>query len=298
MELRHLRYFVAVAEEQNITRAAARLYVSQPPLSRQMRDLEREIGISLFNRSATAIKLTEAGRVFLVEARKILQRADEAIELSKAVANGRHGRVRVGYAASPSAELLPRILRTIQKTAPAVCVNLQDLSTQAMLRGLCDRTLDVALIVSLSPKDLEGIMFEELASYPVRVAVNRKHPFARRREVKLSEISGQPIVAFSRKEYPEYHEFLAAVFSSKERPIRIVEEYDSAVSLIAAVEAGRGVALVFPTMSLLAGRRLVLRPIKPAPSRFPLSIAHHKDGLSPAVALFIEAARKSKPIRN
>src|SRR6266481_8230343 len=114
MELRHLRYFVAVAEEQNVTRAAARLHVSQPPLSRQIRDLEDELGIALFEHGAKAVRLTEAGRVFLNEARAVLQRVDEAVQTIKAVASGQRGEIHVGYAPSLTVEVLPRTLRFFQ----------------------------------------------------------------------------------------------------------------------------------------------------------------------------------------
>src|SRR5262252_5778937 len=108
MELRHLRYFVAVAEEQSVTRAAARLHVSQPPLSRQIRDLEDELDVALFDHGAKSVRLTEAGKVFLSEARAILRRAGEAVETVKAVANGHRGEIHVGYAPSLTVEILPR----------------------------------------------------------------------------------------------------------------------------------------------------------------------------------------------
>jgi len=118
MELRHLRYFVAVAEEQNVTRAAVRLHVSQPPISRQIRDLEDELGIALFNREAKTVRLTEAGRVFLTEARIILQRADDAVQMAKAVAGGKHGEIHVGYAPSLTVELLPQALKYFRESNP------------------------------------------------------------------------------------------------------------------------------------------------------------------------------------
>src|ERR1041385_7472199 len=154
MELRHLRYFIDVAEEQNVTRAAARLHVSQPPLSRQIRDLEDELGIALFEHRAKAVRLTEAGRVFLTEARAVLQRADDAVQMAKAVAGGKRGEIHVGYAPSLAVELLPRALKYFQESSPDVHVQLQDLSTREMLRGLNEGKLHAALLVQVPPKAL------------------------------------------------------------------------------------------------------------------------------------------------
>lgn len=108
MELRHLRYFVAVAEEQNVTQAAKRLHISQPPLSRQIRDLEMEMGLVLFERGANAIRLTEAGRIFLLEARAVLQRAEDAVSFTKSMANRKQSGVRVGSSACSTFEIIPR----------------------------------------------------------------------------------------------------------------------------------------------------------------------------------------------
>src|SRR5947208_2289421 len=135
MELRHLKYFVAVAEEQNVTRAAARLHVSQPPLGRQIRDLEDELGVALFDHGAKSVRLTEAGRVFLTEARAVVQRADEAVQTVKAVASGQRGEIHVGYAPSLTVELLPRTLRYVQEANPGVRVQLPVLYTQEIISG-------------------------------------------------------------------------------------------------------------------------------------------------------------------
>ena len=196
MELRHLRYFVAVAEEQNVTRAAARLHVSQPPLSRQIRDLEDELGVALFDHGAKAVRLTEAGRVFLTEARAVVQRADEAVQTVKAVASGQRGEIHVGYAPSLTVELLPRALRFFQEANPGVRVQLHDLSTQEMLRGLRDGKLHVALLIQLSAKVLAGLVFEELHRYAVCVAVHPAHPLARARKVGLEQVANERLIAY------------------------------------------------------------------------------------------------------
>lgn len=296
MELRHLRYFVAVAEEQNVTRAAARLHVSQPPLSRQIRDLEEELGIALFDHGAKAVRLTEAGKVFLTEALAVLRRADEAVQVAKAVATGQRGEIHVGYAPSLTVELLPRTLKQFQESNPGVRVRLHDLSTQEMLRGLRDETLHVALLVQVSPKVLEGFVFQELARHAVCVAVHPAHPLARVRKVTLQQVARERLIAFTLAEYPEYHAWMADLFAPLKRPPQIVEEHDAATSLIAAVEAGRGIALVSQRFDCLSGPRLKVRPLTPAPPPFVVGIAHRSGNISVITKNFIAAASDAASI--
>jgi DNA-binding transcriptional LysR family regulator len=214
MELRHLRYFVAVAEEQNVTRAAARLHVSQPPLSRQIRDLEDELGVALFEHGAKAVRLTEAGRVFLNEARAVLQRTSDAVQTVKAVANGEQGEIQVAYAPSLTVELLPRALRDFQEASPGVRVVLHDLSTQEMLRGLRDGKIHVALLVELSKQVLSGLVFEELCRYAVCIAAHPSHPLARSKRVTVEQVAKERLVAYCLADYPEYHVWLADLFAT------------------------------------------------------------------------------------
>ncbi len=292
MELRHLRYFVAVAEEQNVTRAAARLHVSQPPLSRQIRDLEEELGVALFDHGAKALRLTEAGRVFLTEARAVVQRADEAVQTVRAVAGGQRGEIHVGYAPSLTVELLPNTLRVFQQANPGVRVRLHDLSTQEMLRGLRDGKLHVALLVQLAAKVMAGLVFEELRRYAVCVAAHPAHPLARALKVRPEQVASERLIAYTLADYPEYHAWLAEFFAPLKRPPQIAEEHDSATSLIASVEAGRGVALVQQGFDCLTGPRLKVRPLTPAPPPFVVGIAYRKDVRSPAADSFIAAARR------
>ena len=294
MELRHLRYFVAVAEEQNVSRAAVRLHVSQPPLSRQIRNLEDELGIALFDHGAKAVWLTEAGRVFLIEARMILQRVEGAVQMAKEAAGGKRGEIHIGYAPSLTVELLPRALRYFRKSNPGVRVRLHDLSTQDMLRGLRDGKLHAALLVQAPPKTLAGLVFEELQRLAVCVAVHPAHPLARARRVGLKEVAEEHLVAFTRADYPEYQAWIAGLFAPSNRSPQIVEEHDSITSLIAAVESGRGVAVIAQPLNGLGSPRLKIRPLQPAPPPLGVGIAYRKKFRSTATDNFIDAARRAR----
>jgi DNA-binding transcriptional LysR family regulator len=290
MELRHLRYFVAVAEMENVTRAAAKLHVSQPALSRQIRDLEDEIGFSLLERSAKAVRLTEAGRVFLTEACAVLQRAEEAVKTARAVASGAQGELHVGYAPSLAVQILPQALRKFQGEFPGVRVLLHDLSTEEMLTQLREGTLHLALVVRPTRVMLRGLRFVELARYPLCVAVGPAHPFARTRTVRLAKVIQERLIAYSRADYPEYHEHLGALFKSSGRKAPIAEEHDSVSSLIAAVEAGRGVALVPSCLACMTGPRLKILPLTPAGPPIIVGVAQPERTAALLVEKFVAAA--------
>jgi DNA-binding transcriptional LysR family regulator len=294
MELRNLRYFVAVAEEENVTRAALRLHVSQPPLSRQIRNLEDELGIALFNHGAKAVRLTEAGRVFLTEARLILQRTEHAIQMAKDVAGAKCGEIQVGYAPSLTVELLPRALRYFRKSNPGVRVQLHDLSTQEMLHGLNTGKLHAALLVQVPPKTLAGLVFEELQRLAVCVALHRAHPLARVRRVGLEHVAKEHLIAFTLADYPEHRAWIADMFAPLKRSLQIVEELDSMTSLIAAVESGRGVAVIAQPLNGLGSSRLKIRPLQPAPPPLGVGIAYRRKFRSTATNNFIDAARRAK----
>jgi len=193
MELRHLRYFLAVAEALNFTKASARLRVAQPALSRQMTDLEDEIGVDLLKRSPRGVTLTAEGKLFLDEVRELLKRADESVEKVRALARGEYGELHVGYAPSPTVEILPPALAAFQKAVPRVKVLLHDLSSDELIAGLQNATLELAVMVRQPVGDeTAGIQFELLRTYPLCVAMTATHPFARLKSVSLDTLAAEP----------------------------------------------------------------------------------------------------------
>ena len=157
MELRHLRYFLAVAEALNFTRAAAQLRIAQPALSRRVQDLEEEIGVDLFKRGPRGVILTAEGKLFLDEVRELLKRADESVEKVRALARGEYGELHVGYAPSPTVEILPPALAAFQKAVPRVKVLLHDLSSDELITGLQNGTLELAITVPPAGDQTAGI---------------------------------------------------------------------------------------------------------------------------------------------
>lgn len=295
MELRHFRYFVAVAEAENVSRAALKLHVSQPGISRQIHDLEDEIGFQLFERGAKSLKLTDAGRKFLDEARAVLQRADEAVKNARALAGGTRGEIRVGYAPSLTVQILPRTLRVFQAKYPNVRVVLRDLSTEEMLSQLRAGRLELALTVRMPRPMLRGLHFEELARYAMRVAVAPGHPLAGKKSVTLAQVAREPLIAYTRDEYPEYHESVGKIFSDSGLKWKIAEEHDGVTSIIAAVEAGRGFALVPECVACMVGPRLKLIPLAVAIPEIPVGMVWRAGDIPAIVEQFIAAARVKEP---
>ena len=296
MELRHFRYFVAVADEENVSRAALKLHVSQPGLSRQVRDLEEEIGFQLFERSAKSLRLTGAGRVFLEEARRVLQHAEEAVKKARLVAGSTAGELNIGYAPSLTVQILPPALRKFQETFPKVRVSLHDLSTEEMLAQLQSGALQVALMVRPARRNLAGLGFQEIARYPMCAAASPQHPFAKKKSVTLQQIVGEPLIGYTRKDYPDYHENIEKIFAPVGRAPVIAEEHDGVNSIIAAVEAGRGMALVPSCLACMVGSRLTLIPIAPGVAPIPVVAAWRTKEVSDLVEKFVTATRRGSEV--
>lgn len=293
MELRHLRYFIEVALEENVTRAAEKLHVSQPALSRQVRDLEEELGFSLLERSAKSVALTEAGRVFLDEASEVLERLEEGVARAREVAEGEGREIHVGYAPSLTVRILPPTIRAFQAEFPNVKVKLHDLSSEEMLAGFRAGTLDFVLGPEGKYRKVSGSCFQALKTEDLRLAVGLEHPFARLKKVPIAKLKEEKLIGFNLKEYPEY----AELFSKVLRPLgirkKLSEEHESVSSLVAAVEAGMGVSVVTESIQCVASGRVKVIPLDPVGESLVVGIAWKEQPLSREQEAFLAKAIQS-----
>jgi DNA-binding transcriptional LysR family regulator len=293
MELRHLRYFVAVAEALNFTKASARLRVAQPALSRQMTDLEEEIGVDLMKRSPRGVTLTAEGKLFLDEVRELLKRADESVKKVRALARGEYGELHIGYSPTPTIEILPPALAAFQKAVPGVQVLLHDLSSDEIMDGLRSGTLQLAVTPAERGGHMMDIEFESLRNYPICLALAAGHALARLKSIPLHKIAKEPLITLSRKEYPGAYSSLEQLFRPLGVKPRIALEVDSSSSLVAAIESQRGIGLAIPVLKLITGKRLVYRPLAGVDETVSVGIAQAKNGdLTPAGERFCEILRK------
>jgi DNA-binding transcriptional LysR family regulator len=291
MELRHLRYFLAVGEALNLTRAAARLRVAQPALSRQIQDLEDEIGVDLLRRGSRGVMLTPEGRFFLEEVRELLKRTDESVEKVRALVRGEYRELHVGYRGIGVVEMLPRALAVFQKAAPGVKVLLHDLSFDELIAGLRNAALELALVVQPTGLQLAGIEFESLHTYPLCVAVTAAHPFARLKSVALEKAVAEPVISLGRQDYREY---INRIFVPTGVKPRIAVQCDTFASLLIEVEAGHGIALGIPIFKHAAAKHLLYRPLTGTTESLSVGIARStKTALTPAVQKFCEILRNS-----
>jgi LysR family transcriptional regulator, benzoate and cis,cis-muconate-responsive activator of ben and cat genes len=295
VELRHLRYFVAVAEEENISRAAARLRISQPGVGRQIRDLEEELGLALLARTGKSVRLTAAGKIFFGEARDILVHVAAAVEkVRTSIAS--QAEINIGYLPSGTVGMLSRALRIFKAHFPEMRVTLHDLSAEDMQPLLLQRKLDVALTV-LRHKLSPALDMQEVARYETCVAVGATHPLAKAKFVSLEQVASEPVATYARKDYPGYYKHLEKMFATVGRQPRIGSEHDSGSSLIAAVAAGQEFALLPSSVRSAAGARLKFLKLRPGLPPWLIVALWRKDAETEPVRAFVAAAT-SKPAGN
>ena len=295
MELRHLRYFVAVAEMENVSRAAMqRLHVSQPSLSRQIRDLEDELGVQLLERTAKSVRLTEAGRAFLDEARTILKQTDVAVGKVRAIAGKADTELHVGDWPLATGGIMPQLLRAYQQAMPNVRVKLHDWRVEMNIAGVRSGSLQLAIILPpLKASALDELRFEPLLTGRVCLAVSCDHPLAKKRSVSLADAAQEPFVGLTREDYPRYLEYMNAIFARVERKPRVVEEHDGWSGVFSAVSAGTGVALTSDAFNYAFNDRIRCLHLTPEPKRITVGVITRQGRLSPAAEKFCQCAREA-----
>lgn len=241
-EFRHLRCFVALADELHFGRAARKLAMTQPPLSVNIRQLEEAVGTKLFDRDSRGVRLTAAGQAFAPEARALLLRAEEACAGAREAAAGATGRLRIGLVGTLLYRGLPQWLRSFREAHPGIEVALVELNSQAQLDALARREIDVAFVHSRQLAD----DFEQrvVLAVPFVACVAAEHALARRRRLRLADLRDEPFVLFSRQASPDYHQRVIDLCVAAGFYPRVRHELRHWLSVVAAVSQGLGVAVV------------------------------------------------------
>ncbi|WP_273889236.1 LysR family transcriptional regulator [Rubrobacter naiadicus] len=261
MELRHLRYFVAVARELHFGRAAASLHIAQPSLSQQISRLEGELGVRLFERSNHRVELTEAGEALLEEAEAVLEGAHRAAEAARRAGRGERGHLEVGVVPSATDELLPAVLRRYGERFPGVSLTLQELTTPAQLEALREGRIAVGFAhPPASPAVEARVVYRE----PIVLALPERHPLCRETEVTLASLEREPFVLFPRAVAPMLHDrIMAGCGRAGFRP-RVVQEATHLHTVANLVAGGLGLSLVPVSLQRLRGRGIEYRPLAEA----------------------------------
>ncbi|WP_265516805.1 LysR substrate-binding domain-containing protein [Nitratireductor luteus] len=263
MELRHLRYFVAVAEEGSITRAAERLGIQQPPLGQQLKALEAELGVQLFDRAPKRIALNAAGRVFLEEARAILSRAQEAVDHVRRFNIGESGTLSVGFTSSASLHALtPRVLGSFRQSFPLVQIAVEESETYELVLALQNNRIDVAFS-HVATDDFKNLTSRSLGQEGMIVAIPAGHPLARSGDGPLETraLAGEKIVVYRRPDGPGIFDGILKRLDQAEIPITISDQVSRMIAAINLVSAGRGLTIVPASMGILHRASVHYRPL-------------------------------------
>lgn len=289
MELRHLRYFVAVAEELNFTRAAALLHIGQPPLSMQIRDLESELGLRLFERTQRRVALTPAGQCFLEHAYRILGGVREAVEAAQRAARGELGELRVGFTSSlPFTDLLPDALHAYRRRYPAVRLHLREMFTPDQFGAIARGELDVGFVRLQGGRAPGGIALREIARNPLRLVVNAGHRLAGAGAVSLAELRDEDFISFPADVGTDLPAVLRGLCRQAGFEPRIVQMAREATTQIGLVAAGLGVAVLPAPLETVRMPRVRYLAIRDADAQFRLAVATAEGAASPLLQGFLD----------
>jgi DNA-binding transcriptional LysR family regulator len=272
MELRHLRYFIAVAEEEHITRAAERLGMQQPPLSQQIKAIERELDVQLFRRKARGVELTDAGRAFLDSARAVLTRLDHAFESTRRTARGEQGRICVGVTPTgPFHPFVPRVIRAYRESFPLVSVTLEECLSLELIERLRNEQIDAAFLRT-PVADPEDLVINLLLDEPMLVAFPSGHALAqsnggRDAAISMKALAGETFIVYGRPHGPgqhglgQYEATIAACHAAGFSP-RVGQDAPRIISTLGLVAAGFGISLVPASLKRMSIDGVVYRPLK------------------------------------
>jgi DNA-binding transcriptional LysR family regulator len=297
MELRHLKYFIAVAEELHFARAAGRLHLAQPSLSKQIQLLEQELGFPLFYRTKQRVELLDAGHVFLDEARRILRQAENAVESAREAHAGQSGRLLIGFSSSATLEVLPRVLRKHLQLYPNVRVELSEISTGRGAELMLDSPLSVGLLRSPSLFNKETFCFETILREPFVVALPNSHPAAQQDNVRIKTLAGEPFIVPPRQTGWDYADAIFQILRDNGIEPRIAQEARQVLAVVSLVAGGLGVALVPASFSNVRLPGVSYRPIKGRSLTTDLAMVWRRDSQASTVRVFLDLVRGEYPVR-
>lgn len=292
MELRQVRYFVAVAEELHFGRAAERTHVAQPALSKQVRNLERGLGVELFDRSERRVKLTDAGRAFLEKAYSVLEGVREAEAAAMRAARGEVGRLSVGFTGYTLYGVLPEAVRAFGERFPGVELSVQEGCTRTLTEGLLNGRFDVGLLHPPVAEEAEdALALETVASEPLIAALPEEHPLAGRAEIPVAGLADDPFVLCPRNNGPHHHDAIVAVCRAAGFGPRMVNESGLPQTVIGLVAAGVGVSLVWESMGNLKRPGIAYARLAGSTPRLETAVARRRGNPSAVVRAFVEVTK-------
>ena len=294
MELRHLRYFIAVAEERHVTRAAERLGMQQPPLSQQIQALERELAVQLFRRKPRGVELTDAGHALLEDARAILAHVDHAFATTRRTARGEQGRIAIGFTSSaPFHPFVPRVIRAFREAYPLVALSLDESGTTELIEDLRNERVDAAFIRT-PVADPMGITVNPLLEEAMLVALPATHPLAASEtELPLAALAAETFIVYRRRSGPGlYDAIFAACHAAGFSPV-VGQEAPRIVSTLNLVAAGLGIAVVPASLARMQMDGVIYRPLRASGQpRAPLLLATRRGDTGAVVRRFLDVVKR------